>query len=217
MVAENLKPALRAALRMHEIGNDTPYRLSFAGKGQSGGSFGFMQGDLAAGQAFVKQTLRDALSAAKVSAAKIASLMQILSTAHAANPLAAADTKLIDDALKRSSALVDAMDERILGGVYDDTDTCSAAAAAGHRTIEPKALLYMALWVNMTGAPSKTLKWLEGQAVGGGIVPPGPVVDGPAIEGYLLKQKYYVENPGNFPHLRKSVAAGAALLPRPSR
>jgi hypothetical protein len=34
-----------------------------------------------------------------------------------------------------------------------------------------------------------------------------------AIEGYLQKQKYFVENPARFAHLRKSAAAGAALLP----
>jgi len=104
------------------------------------------------------------------------------------------------------------MDERIIAEVYTDTDKCSDAATTGNRTIEPKALLYMALWVNMTGKPTKILEWLKGQSVGG-VAAPGPVVDTPAIEGYLLKQKYYIQNPGNFPHMRSSVAAGAALLP----
>jgi hypothetical protein len=45
-----LENALRSAVRFNEISDETPYRLSFAGKGTSGGSFGFMQGDLAAGQ-----------------------------------------------------------------------------------------------------------------------------------------------------------------------
>jgi hypothetical protein len=50
MVDEMLKPALRVALRLHEIGDLSPYQLGFAGKGKSGASFGFMQADLAAGQ-----------------------------------------------------------------------------------------------------------------------------------------------------------------------
>ena len=45
LLPESLKPAIRAALRHHEIGEHSPYRLAFAGKGQSGGSFGAMQGD----------------------------------------------------------------------------------------------------------------------------------------------------------------------------
>ena len=56
MVDEALKPALRMALRLHEIGDASPYQLCFAGKGKSGASFGFMQGDLAAGQPEVRQT-----------------------------------------------------------------------------------------------------------------------------------------------------------------
>ena len=213
MVDEALKPALRAALRMHEIGNGTPYRLSFAGKGQSGGSFGFMQGDLAAGPAFVKEAFGDALTSANVPAAKIASLLHVLSAAHKSNPLGSADSALIDDALREGSALVDAMDERILGEVYADINKCIEAAATGHRDIEARALLYMALWINMTGAPSRILKWLAGEDIGGGILVPGPSVDVQAIEGYLQKQKYFVENPARFAHLRKSAAAGAALLP----
>jgi hypothetical protein len=53
MPEENLKPALRRALQVHEIGDETPYRLFFAAKGKSGASFGFMQGDLAGKQPVV--------------------------------------------------------------------------------------------------------------------------------------------------------------------
>ena len=38
-------PALRAALKENEIGNASPYRLSYAKLGQSGASFGVFQGD----------------------------------------------------------------------------------------------------------------------------------------------------------------------------
>ena len=64
MPDESLKPAIRAALRMHEIGARSPYEISFAGKGRSGGSFGFMQGDLSAGPAIVRETFRAVLGAA---------------------------------------------------------------------------------------------------------------------------------------------------------
>ena len=60
MPQESVKPALRAGLRMHEIGSASPYKLFFAAKGKSGASFGFMQGDLAAGQPDVTKTFRRA-------------------------------------------------------------------------------------------------------------------------------------------------------------
>ena len=40
MPKEELKPGLRLALRLHEIGDATPYRLFFAGKGTSGRCMG---------------------------------------------------------------------------------------------------------------------------------------------------------------------------------
>src|SRR3954447_13785340 len=64
MPQESVKPALRAGLRMHEIGSASPYKLFFAAKGKSGASFGFMQGDLAAGQPDVTKTFRRALQRA---------------------------------------------------------------------------------------------------------------------------------------------------------
>ena len=57
MVDETLKPELRLALRLHEIGDASPYALSFAGKGNSGASFGFMQGDMNGGQPEVRAGL----------------------------------------------------------------------------------------------------------------------------------------------------------------
>ncbi len=211
MPAESLKPALRAALRMHEIGNGTPYEISFAGKGNSGGSFGSMQGDLAAGQAVAKKTFVDCLTAAGVPKPKIDQILAAIAVPVKVNPLSQADTDLVNAALRRGSALVDAMDEAILAGIYPDVDTCTSAAASAGRTIAPRALLYMALWINMTGKPTKLRDWLRGVDVG--IPQPGPVVDAAAIETYLLAQKYYIEHKANFPHMRKSVETGAALLP----
>lgn len=72
-------PALTAALRMHEIGTNTPYRLYFAGKAKSGASFGFMQGDLAASQDIVTKTFVTILSLAGVADADIKDFCKVLS------------------------------------------------------------------------------------------------------------------------------------------
>ena len=50
MPVKPLKSALRFALRLHEIGDQSPYHLMFAAKGKSGASFGFMPGDLEEGR-----------------------------------------------------------------------------------------------------------------------------------------------------------------------
>ena len=166
MPDDALKPALRAALRLHEIGDKTPYRLFFAGKGKSGASFGFMQGDLAAGQPEVRQTFLNVCAAAGIGADAAASLVQRLSVPLIVNPLDPAETQQVNDALAASSRLVDAMDEAILHKVYASLDTCLATAGAAHRGIAPKALIYMALWINMTGPPTKLLVWLGGRDPG---------------------------------------------------
>ena len=76
------------------------------------------------------------------------------------------------------------MDTTILANVYDALDACIARAAAAGTTIAPKALIYMALWINMTGPPTSLLVWLGGgmPALRRPVAPAGAVVDGPAME-----------------------------------
>ena len=42
MVDKSLLPAIRETIKQNEIGSRTPYELSYARKGKSGASFGFM-------------------------------------------------------------------------------------------------------------------------------------------------------------------------------
>jgi hypothetical protein len=216
MLDESVKPAIRTALRLHEIGDKLPYRMFFAGKGKSGGSFGFMQGDLAAGQSNVTATFRAVLAAALVPAAKADSVIVALSVHVLKNPLTASDTKLVNDALNSSEgrSLVDMMDEQILSSVYKGLNACIAAAASAGRTIEPKALIYMAMWINMSGPPTNLLKWVAGKSVSmAAPLPKAPIaVNGTAMEGYLRATNYYSENPGNLPHVMQCAAAGMAVL-----
>jgi hypothetical protein len=214
MPAEKLTPSLAEALRHHEIGGNISlaYRISFAGKGHSGASFGAMQGDLATGRPEAKKAFLAALAAARVPQPKIEAVTSVLfDHPHKTNPLSGADTALIDDALVASKALVDEMDAAIAAQVHADLDKVAAAASAAGRAIAPQALLYIANWINMTGPPTTLLKWVAGEPVGS-VPTPGKVIDEAAIEAYLLAQKYYRENPDSWPHMVKSVAKGARLI-----
>jgi len=215
MPAEDLKPALAEALRYHEIGSqpDLAYRIAFAGKGNSGASFGAMQGDLATDRPEPKKAFLAALAAAGAPQAKIDALAETLfGRPHKTNPLSDADTRLIDAALVTSRSLVDAMDAEIAADVHADVDKVAAAAAAAGHAIEPKALLYIANWINMTGPPTTLLTWVAGEPVSG-LATADKVIDEPAIQAYLQSQKYYRENPATWPHMVKSVEKGARLLP----
>ena len=205
--------AITAAMRHNEIGDATPYQVSFAGKGSSGASFGAMQGDLAAGQADVTATFMQALAAAGVPIAKAQAMLAALSVHLVDNPLSIADTQLVDAALASAAgrALVDQMDQKILGGVCHGVDDCLQAATGSGRAVALEAILYMAMWINMSGAPTKLLAWLKGGIVvlGKSSVGPAPLqVDGAAMQAYLRQTPYFVANPKNLAHLVESAAAG---------
>ena len=174
-----------------------------------------MQGDLAAGQPEVTQTFHNSLAAASFQESQISSFTQQLSVHLIKNPLSSSDTDSIDAALLAGRKLVDTMDGEILSGVYEQLQRCIATATAAGRTIAGEALIYMALWINMSGPATKLLDWLSGRDPGltRSIPVAGTLVDGAAMETYLQATSYYSENPGNFPHMLQCAAAGAALLP----
>jgi hypothetical protein len=200
---------------MHEIGSGSPYKLYFAAKAKSGASFGAMQGDLAAGQKVATDTFKDVLTAAGADGAKIHGLLQRLSVHLISNPLSPQDTQFINNALAANSALVDAMDQDILQDVYSSLDLCIKAAGKSSRTMSDKALLYAALWINMSGRPTRLLDWLNGKDphLARPVAPAARVVDALQMRAYLMATDYYVNNPKNAGHLDDSVRAGAQLLP----
>jgi hypothetical protein len=215
MPEEKLKPALRQALQVHEIGDKSPYQLFFAAKGKSGASFGFMQGDLAAQQPIVQRTFHQCLSESGFTEDEINGLARRLSVHLIRNPLSREETERVNAALNSRRNLVDAMDDAILTGVYSGLDKCLATATNAHRAIQPLAQLYIAMWINMSGPPSKMLQWLAGAdpQLGVRVEPPGAEVDVNAIQAYLKATSYYRENPQNFAHLEESANAGARKLP----
>jgi hypothetical protein len=211
----NLQTALRAAVRHHEIGDDpdAAYKLSFAEKGRSGASFGFMQGDLGQNQQEVKDAFHRALKADNVLDTDISRIMESLSGQVTSTSLSNEDKIRVNKALNTQEGrkLVNAMDEKIFADVCMKLDRCLDAATSSDRTITPEAQIYMLLWINMTGPPTDLLDWLSGKSVRG-VAAPGATADRSAIEEYLKASKYFTQNPGNFQHMVESVATGAKLL-----
>lgn len=209
-----LKSAIRAALRANEIGERTPYELSFAAKGKSGASFGAMQGDMSAGPAYVRTTLSTCLKRSGFNMTEIESVCKKLSVPLIANPLDPTTTGRVNNALFAGADFVDAMDDALSAEVFRGLDECIEAAESAGRSIDPDALLYMACWINMTGKPTTLLRWLRGEPVTlrREIRPPGDVVTAEDVRVYLLWTDYFVENPRNFQHLTESVGAGRRRL-----
>jgi hypothetical protein len=215
MVDTALLPAIREAIKQNEIGDASPYCLSYACLGASGASFGIFQGDTNVNHT-ARATLRQALVTAGAAADAIDRIMAAVSQACPnGNPLDAEDTETANDALAAASgqALVDQMDATLLRVVLGELDTCIAAASGRGQTIDPPALLYIALWVNMTGAPDTLNKWLAGTQEVGLAPPVGPTVTLQNLQNYLQANTYFRLHPRNFVHMQDSVAAGTALLP----
>jgi len=215
VVDQTLVPAISATVRANEIGGASPYELSYARKDKSGASFGFMQGDTNANP-LARQTLRDVFNAGKVDTAAASRILTAVCRGlPGGNPLDAADTATANAALHSAAGrpLVDAMDLRLMQGVLNNLDRCVAAAQTRGQTLSGLAHLYIAPWINMTGAPTTLITWLKGATVNGVAAPVGPVVDGDEVSVYLHSQTYFQNNPKNFKHYVESVNAGAPLLP----
>jgi hypothetical protein len=213
MVDRTIFPALRAAIKQNELGTASPYCLSYARLGRSGASFGIFQGDTNVNP-LARTTLTDVLNAAGIDDATVAGIVDAVSKPLPQGcPLTPADRTLADNALAATfgRTIVDQMDDQLMQTVLSGIDAC--IAASGSRPIEPEAQLYMALWINMTGAPTTLAKWLGGTSEAGLAPPDGATVSAADLERYLQASSYFRANPRNFAHMQASVAAGAALLP----
>jgi hypothetical protein len=215
MVDQTLLPAITATIRANEIGGGSPYELEYACKDKSGASFGFMQGDTNAND-LARQTLRNVFAAAGVPPADAERILAAVCRGLPnGNPLTAADAATANGALASDAGrpLVDAMDQALMQHVLNDLDRCEAAAATRGQTLSGLAHLFVAPWINMTGAPTTLVTWLKGAAINGIPAPAGPEVEGGEVSAYLHSQSYFQNNPKNFKHYVESVNAGAPLLP----
>ncbi len=215
MVNPDLVPAIREAIKQNEIGKASPYCLSYACLGTSGASFGIFQGDTS-GNSTAQGTLRQALQQNGAAADAIDRIMAAVGQpCPNGNPLDPADTALTTQALGCSGgqALVDAQDQSLLGIVLNELDSCIAAAATRTMDIADDAQLYIALWVNMTGAPTTLCKWLSGTEEVGVAPPAPPTVTAASIEAYLQANSFFRLHPQNFVHMQDAVESALPLLP----
>ena len=215
---QDLRDAITAAVESNEGASDNPYRLSFARKAESGASFGKMQGDLSA-QQLARDTLKKALLANGVDMDRATDIVAQLSRPMATNGLDAAADQLVEAALASDAgrSLVDDMDQEILAQVIDAVDVCLGTAQSAGREVEPKAAIYMAMWINMSGPPTTLKLWLAGQDVflahhTRRVAAPGDVVTAADMEGYLQATDYFTANPRNFAHLQQAAAAGMSQM-----
>jgi hypothetical protein len=209
-----MMPAIRAAIKANEIGSADPYALSFAGKGNSGASFGIFQNDTAANSSALK-TLQSILTTAALPDEQIARIIDLLGKPCTTNPLTAADEGAVNAALHSDAGklAVDALDDKQLSVVCGYLDR---AVQASKNPIEGKAQLGICMWCNMTGAPTTLLTWLGGSSVvaaGGKVDPPGNPASFDDLTRLLQKQTFFVNNPRNWQHFADSAAEGAELLP----
>jgi hypothetical protein len=215
MVDPSLVPAIREAIKQNEIGNASPYCLSYACLGASGASFGIFQGDTNVNHV-ARSTLMQVIQAAGTTADTIARIVAAVSQpCPRGNPLSSADTDIANSALSSPAGqiVVDQMDATLLQIVLGELDTSIASASSRNQSIEPAALLYIALWVNMTGAPDTLNKWLAGTQEVGLAPPVGRVVTQQNLQNYLHANTYFLLHPKNFVHLQDSVQAAIPLLP----
>ncbi|MET3133575.1 hypothetical protein AAKU55_003865 [Oxalobacteraceae bacterium GrIS 1.11] len=199
--------AIRAAIRYNELGDSSPYRITFAGKGNSGGSFGVFQGDAHTDQPVVSSCLSLALQDYGVNGATLTRIDSAVGARCVENPLSEADTSLVNQALAAPTGrhLVDQMDTTLEASVIIGVEQCGAAAATVHKTLELEAILYIACWVNMTGAPTQVSKWIAGTTIYQLAPPAAPTVTGKNLQDYLQRTEYFSKNPHNFQHLRAAV------------
>jgi hypothetical protein len=215
MVDAVLVPAIKGAIKANEIGNASPYVLSYAKLGTSGASFGDCQGDTNSNST-ARATLLKALQANDTDTGAATRIMTAVSRpCPNGNPLSPDDTSTANEALSCDGgrALVDAMDDTLMNVVMAGLDTCITAANTVGQTIDSQALLYIALWVNMTGPPTTLKDWLSGTRQENLGPPAGAVVTVRGIQTYLKATKYFSNYPSHFAHIQQSVNAAVPLLP----
>jgi hypothetical protein len=214
MVDPSLLPAIRAALRENEIGNQSPYELSYAELGRSGGSFGVFQGDTCV-DTNARAALKQVLVAANVDPNTVIRILAAVSQpCPHGSPLSPADQKAADDALDspKGREIVDGMDGKIIQGILGELDSSIAAAKSVGKRLDPGAQLSIGLWVNMSGAPTALNEWIKGATVGG-VAPPGAAaVTRDDVKRYLKGTKFFSFHPKNLIHFEASVDKGISAL-----
>ncbi len=204
MVDAAIIPMIKAAVQANEGAGDAWDSLSYAEAGNSGASFGRMQGDLHA-DAYPRSVLTQILTTAGIAGDEVTRLVQEFSVAFPAGcPSAlAADEGTINAALSSTAgqAAITEMDDALFQRIAGNLDT---AIAASPYPIDTEAQCYAACWFNMTGPPTNPgmLPWLAAR--------PGPTVTSAEMQQYLQATAFFTAHPRNFQRLQGIVTAAMA-------
>jgi hypothetical protein len=204
MVDAAIVPTIKAAVEANEGAGDAWDSLSYAKVGNSGASFGRMQGDLHA-NALPRGVLTQILTTAGIAGDAVTRLVQEFSVAFPAGcPAALApDEATINAGLSSAAgqAAIATMDDALFQRIAGYVDT---AIAASPYPIDTEALCYAACWFNMTGPPTNPgmLPWLAAR--------PGPTVTSAEMQQYLQATAFFSTHPRNFQRLQGIVAAAMA-------
>lgn len=193
MVDSALIPAIKEAMKQNEIGDASPFQLSYARLDKSGASFGAMQGDTHVSD-LARSTLGQVLAAAGADNVRIDRIIGLVEQlCPNGNPLNPADTKFANDALAAPAgrALVDQMDVKLLNDILAGVDAAVAVGRKHDITITPQAQLYIACWVNMTGPPDKLLNFLAGKSELGLAPPSSPTFGETDVVTYLNATDFF--------------------------
>lgn len=208
MIDEATLIKIRSAVRYNEIGDGSPYRISFAGKGNSGGSFGVYQGDAHSDQPRVTGYLTRVLHDGGMDGPDIVRIVSAVSGRCLENPLNDIDTAAVNRSLSAPNGVaeVDEMDTELESTVANGVRLCMDAAGRRRATLDLQSSLYIACWTNMTGVPHQLAGWLGGALTYQLNSPAGAYITGRDLEAYLGRTDYFSKNPQNFLHLQQCVA-----------
>ena len=202
MVDAAIIPTIRAAVEGNEGAGGNWNVLSYAKLGNSGASFGRMQGDLHA-DAEPRAVLTQILTAAGIADHEVTRLVQEFSVAFPVGcPSALApDEATINAELSSAAgqAAITTMDEALFQRIARNVDTAIATSPC---QIDTEALCYAACWFNMTGPPTNPgmLPWLTAR--------PGPTVTSTEMQQYFVQRR-------SSPHILETLSASRELWPRP--
>ena len=179
---EELKTFVKEVLTKAEGAKDSLYRLSFAGTGDSGASFGLFQNDVAVNdvaKAEFRTILTQARNDARVALFTSAEVDQIVTLAGAKRVTAAhftrSDLDRVNKALSSADGkrVIDDLDGRTLTKVTNLVNTFLGTVNSGslgtgvfnRANPDPIALAAVVSWTNRSGEPIDIAKYMSGQAL----------------------------------------------------
>ena len=100
------------------------------------------------------------------------------------------------------------MDEKTLQVILNELDTSIIAAQSASKRLDSGSQVSIALWVNMTGAPTALNEWIMGATIGGAAPPAAATVTRDDVKRYLKGTKFFTLHPKNLIHFEASVDKG---------